>query len=324
MKKVAILGTCQSKAIFNMLRTSEIFNKEFKVEVFLVTHEASEDDIENFFSNLSGIDIIIHQPVSENYRDGIISTFKIMNEIKKVNKNIISILYPYIYWDGYFPSCCYIKDSNNKLIQKFGIHYHHKEIIKEIVRKIKYEKEDDYYFNYISNEDINKMKQNFKIEGINILESALESIKDLQHREKFPYGYGKEIDIKVTDYIIENYQNERLFFSMNHPCNNVLFHVIYKILEILEENYKISSFLIFNEIKKNVKKEELDSFSFPIEKKVEEILNLNFSSEVSLINKKLYEYSELIEKYFNHYLYCIKIKTLVNNYKNWESREKKY
>lgn len=59
-----------------------------------------------------------------------------------------------------------------------------------------------------------------------IMEGVRLSFSELKRREE-------KADIKISDYIIENYKKRQLFYSKNHPTNDVLIEYTERILQCL-------------------------------------------------------------------------------------------
>lgn len=46
-------------------------------------------------------------------------------------------------------------------------------------------------------------------------------------------------DIKISDYILDNYKTEKIFFDTRHPTNFVLEEIVRRLLDFLEMNASI-------------------------------------------------------------------------------------
>lgn len=73
------------------------------------------------------------------------------------------------------------------------------------------------------------------VETVEIIDNAENSIHELYLREE-------GCDIKITDYIEENYKEEQLFYSKNHPNERLLNEYVNRLVEYL--GYKRRRFSI--------------------------------------------------------------------------------
>ena len=134
MKEIVFLGTCQIEAIANILVKLDFFNKIYHVKNIIKVYSAEIEEMNDFIQKMNEIDLVIFQPVSENYREGLFSTKRIKDAAERANVNMI--LVPYIFFNGYFPHIGYIKNESGQYIEKGEIIYHDKNIIKHLVEEI--------------------------------------------------------------------------------------------------------------------------------------------------------------------------------------------
>ena len=98
-KKFAIVGNCQAPSLKNFLITNDQFNRDFSCIGSYYVPGLKSDQIEEIYLNvLNQLDLIIIQPISENY--GKMSTKIILNHIKA---ECIVILFPSCYFSFYHP-----------------------------------------------------------------------------------------------------------------------------------------------------------------------------------------------------------------------------
>lgn len=311
MKQCAFIGTCQLKAISDILSKCSDFTSEYEICKVILVHSTSKEDINNFFTNeLKDVDLVICQPVSPKYRKGLVSTKRLL-EYKP--KSCQTILVPYLYFDGYFPSIIYLKDSQNKKVYKNGLIYHDKNVIKHLLNKIDVKKSKgvDTYLNLTHKEEVhvkritNILNDKYYY-GKNQTQRIInETVKILEYRELSPYDYKRPVDIIMSDYIKNNYNKTRLFFTMNHPTNDTLIELSKRILSHLEINSDLD--FLHN------LPEYLDDVIFPIYPSLIHNLNLEFKSDCYISNKCII-FDEFIKIYVKSYFKNIKISTLIHNY----------
>ncbi len=309
MKKCVLIGTCQIGAVGKILSSSPKFLEQYNITKTILVHVISASAIEDFFTKIKDIDLLILQPISQNYRKGIISTKRIQESISSTCQ---TIMIPYLFFTGYFPSMSYIKNTYNKKVEKYNILYHDLNIIKHLVEKIDIDKAGGTN-NYLK--DTHNKKAHFlRIKNILndkdyyskrfILRHVNKTLKILELRERNPYDYGKPVDIKMSNYIRNNYQNQKLFHTMNHPTNILLLETTKRILSKLSivEDILLS------------KKEYLGDMQFPIYPSISINLNLKFKTDITYIDKFTMNFNQFINLYINLYFKDIKIETLIHNY----------
>jgi hypothetical protein len=213
---ILFYGTCQSKAIKSVLNLNKEYN-QYHIQCYNtdITHE-------NFDNIINKCDIIITQPIPDNYRDKIyLSTNYIIQNCKK---NCKILIYQRQYLNFYYFDTSY-KQFNGDTLHK-PIDYHYNEMINCYKNNLSIE----YYINNIVNNKNYKTKE--ELEQI-----VNTSIKYLREKDKeIVNNYVKSDNIKyipVVDYIVDNYKNKLLFYSMNHPTKFTLQFICEKIIELL-------------------------------------------------------------------------------------------
>ena len=210
--KCTIYTNCQRGLIFEFLKLSEEFMQTYTVNLEEVppNHIAIRDQFVIPDEILEITKLFIYQPLDSKY--GNCSTEYVL---KKLPSDCISISLPRFYFKGYWPqhnSNPFNKankenfhglfpygDQNVNLMmnQEFSKN----NILQEISRK-------DFY-----NQDY-------------LLENLDYTLTELSKREA-------DTDIKVSDFILENYRKYRLFHTVNHPTDIVGFEVANQILRKL-------------------------------------------------------------------------------------------
>jgi hypothetical protein len=130
------------------------------------------------------------------------------NILSYLPKNCIKIVIPYVYADWLWGLAEIMKRDGTPHFDEIGVEVYKcmKYINKEIIFNMK---AGGFNLNDILNlYNDNKLNFNYderKEKGINILKSK-----------------EKTCDVKVSDYILENYKKERLFYTPNHPSPIIL------------------------------------------------------------------------------------------------------
>lgn len=209
-------------------------------------HLLSKSDIPYLDQVASEVDLLIYQPVSDNYK-GIfqLSTRYIKDRLKP---DCQTISFPIAYFTGYNPEMIYLRDLNGAVISEpFAYHdinilrlFAQGESVKEILKIIQ---ADDFYTAFFAEKQLN------------------ETIVSLNAREK-------EIDIKLSQFIQDNFRTERLFHVFNHPSGRILELIAGSILnhlKINDQNFKSGN-----------KMDLLSKNAFPIYPSLIKHLNIQF------------------------------------------------
>ena len=210
-----IYGNCQTELIQRfMAESDELMSRYIFVNIPRVCQE--DDQVWNDLIE-SGIfsfcDLFIYQIVLDNNRFGIArSTSRIE---KLLNENCIKVSIPNIYFDGYFPQLeknpyNVLEDVQEDGLFKWGDKFVNKLLLdgtdtNQIIKII-------FDEDYLSYQEVQKHIDN--------------SFENLEMREQFT-------DIKISDYIRKNFEERQLFFSPNHPNNELLIQCAIRILDFL-------------------------------------------------------------------------------------------
>lgn len=240
---ILFYGNCQAYAVLKTLNLNETYN---------VCHiECWKENIEKqyFTDIINKCDIIITQPINDNYRDvDYLSTSYI---IKNKKTNCKLIIFDSCYFNFYYFDLTY-KMFNNDVLHK-PIDYHYNAMIECYNNN----KSADYYINnFVNNLDL---KTSEELDTI-----AENSLKELQNRyknNKEKYNDQNMYVIGTYEYIKNNYKDKLLFYSMNHPTKYLIQFICERIIDILQIrntiNYNIDTLnnpkcILYKCISKNV------------------------------------------------------------------------
>lgn len=275
-----VYGNCQMESICNMLEFNASFRNDFALlripPIHLYKNKSQINEI--FYSRIiSEIDLFICQNVSLKNGYAIELSSEMISRQLKPQCRIIRI--HNIYFDGYFL-----------------------QIDNTIARKTAGNSER-YWFPYWD-----RYIHNFKHEGLKtksivdiitdadfipkeeILEKCGKSIAELQKREM-------NVDVGVAEYIKRRYSVRQLFYTRNHPCNEVLYVYTNSLLEILnyEKNPQMS------ESEMNMHFGSMKYCDWPLYPSVVSALGLQswekYLYTYTLIDTQLYRFDEFIREY---------------------------
>lgn len=157
--------------------------------------------------------LFIYQTVSDSNKfSPLLSTDRILKKLKRDCRkvNILNL-----YYRGYFPQIDENKNLPLKGLITIGLFPFRDKYI-------------DEFFKQGMNEDeiIKRIRKADFINSDEIDENAKASMKELENREK-------NVDVKIVDYIKEHIREEQLFYSCNHPNENLLTEYVNRIMEYL-------------------------------------------------------------------------------------------
>lgn len=217
MLNIFFYGNCQTIAVRQTLNLSGY-------NIFAITCCDTDIDKKKFTDIINKSDIIITQPISDNYRDlDYLSTKYVINNSKKNSKIIIfdSCSFNFYYFDLTYKN----NNKNNTKIDK-PILYHYNDMIKCFENKMPI----DYYINnYVNNMELKSSEE--------LEQMANDSLNELYKRyenNKKKYNSNNIYVITCHKFIKENYKKMLLFYSMNHPTKYVIQYLCEKIIKFLK------------------------------------------------------------------------------------------
>lgn len=247
------MGNCVTGAIPSFLATSSEFNEQYEIvsvkPVFMIK---TAQDIEEFKNSVSQCDVLVTQPISgEKYKEMGIDTVGIKN-ILKPQARFFAVPTPYFI--GYFPEQFYLHDANGNLVgecEGLPAPYHNKIILYGYINKMSSQETYDMLYRDKCYENPEKILK--------------ETIAELQNREK-------STTFAISDFIIQNFRKQRLFWTINHPTNALIFYISEQIANVLskDDNQKY--------IIKNIEKEFLNGWVTPILPSIEKNLQLEITN----------------------------------------------
>jgi hypothetical protein len=263
-KKIIFFGSCQIEAI------SKLLNKILKLENSKVIINWQYMIIDKDLpEELFDCDIFIYQPYSGpkiNYHTDLI--------ISKLKKNVKTISIPFLSFGGYWPDS--VTDIRNNLTKSDKLIYglfpqQSFELSKYLTIEEAFEKFDK---NFISS---NKIKEHIQI--------CFEKIQQVEEK----------CDIKILNYMKDNYKTQQIFYTIQHPCNNLLIYITVKLYEILIGNVPLDYLNYFKNIP-----EMLFVHTVMILPYVKKELDLKFSSKNKIFGKGLVSDKEYVQIYFEN------------------------
>ena len=273
MKTCLIYGNCQAAALRTYLQNNSTFVSAYRMIDIKPVHLLSKADIPYLDQVASEVDLLIYQPVSDNYKGIYQLSTRYLKERLKPECRQIS--FPVAYFTGYNPEVTYLRDVNGANVTKPSV-YHDINILRlfdegksnwEILEIIQ---DDDFY-------TVPSAKKQFT-----------DTLVSLQFREK-------ELDLKLSEFIKDNFKKERLFHVFNHPNKTILALIADLILERLGINDRY--------IHMGHNADILSKNSFPIYPSLVKQLNIEFPCDfVYRFENKIYSAEETVKLFTDFYL----------------------
>lgn len=278
MKNILFYGNCQTGGIKDIIYNCiNHFN--------IVTIPCFADIIEKntFLNHIKNADIIITQPIHNNYR----GTDYLHTEfiLKHANLSTKIIIFPSLHFNFYYFDYGYKFLNNNELLREPGDYHYY-----GLIECYKNSKSISDFFN----EFVNNVNLKTKEELENI---ANDSLNELKNRENEMLNYQNIRDcyiIHSSEFILNNYKNKLLFFSVNHPTKYLFHDIAEKIINYLNLPQKIDY--------------SIDPLHFNqrgiLYKCIQNVVNFNLNNseyKPHLYDYKLEDSKDIIQKYYDTY-----------------------
>lgn len=241
--RILIISNCQGRKIAAFLKKIFVYKKMKNIEIEYIKNYSSDEYIITNLKTISNknFDVFIYQPLRSNV------IINLIKDLKKVNKNLVEISFPYIFSDGL--SCLSLAMKGKKVKKVHGEKY-----IIDLLDK--------------------------KLSKIVIMKRFFKNKIDFKNQERFNNSLNEIIrreqttTIKVSNFIKENYKTKKLFLTHNHPSTIFFEYLIKNILNILKIEYdnlllnKIFKYKIINgqrvNVENNVSKLPIDNYVLSI------------------------------------------------------------
>ena len=235
-KKCALIfGNCQTEQLNKIFWRHIQFNREYFLLQIPAVCDYKDWIVEFIFGGggqfLQQVDLFISQHVKEANRFGTkIATKNIVTQLREDAK-IIWI--PNAYFDGYFPQ--YTHNARNIVIndEPTGLFPNGDRFIDEIMENSEMNPDIEKILDRICDPDF--------ISPEIIQNQTEKSLDELKNREWI-------CDVKISDYIEDNFRDEQIFWSINHPSSLVLFELakrIWRLIGMRSENF-LDREMLFN------------------------------------------------------------------------------
>lgn len=211
--RLAIIGNCQAEALRSILYKAD---SPFEIINLPEYHSMTPGDATSVIGLMDSADLVMAQRVSPDFR---IEELRPPNLRERLGDRCI--LWPNIYFDGYFPGLRYVYGSDSrKLIGPLG----------------------DYHFEQILGCWLQGLEPEIAAEQLispggwawSLGDPAEASLDRLQQREA-------DCHVGISDHIARNFTSRKLMYAMNHPRNSVLLEMLDRMLIYagIENGYRL-------------------------------------------------------------------------------------
>ena len=269
--KVLYYGNCQLFAVKISLNLQDV--KETHIECFNTNINESD-----FLNIIIEQDVIITQPINENYRDVLfLSTQFIINNCKKDCKIIIM---DSCHFDFYYFDLTYKYWNNDILHVPDDYHY------TSMMDCFKRNESVEYYLNnFVYNENL-KTKEELE----NMANQSINELIRRYNENLTKYKTCENIFIlSAYEYIRNNYKEKLLFYSMNHPTKFVIQNLCEQIIVIINKD---------NTIKYDV--DILNHYKSILYKSVQKVVHFDLNLNAPLV-KNNNNVRDITQLYFDTY-----------------------
>lgn len=272
--RILFIGNCQNTGIIHFLKKSEYFEKNFEVKQY-ANWQLIENQCDIPMADIQSADAFIYQPLRPVH--GCYSTDPTIEGSigYYVNDKCLKISYPYIFSSAMWP----IVQAGQGQNRWFG---------GEVIDNLIFNKK-------LSKQEILDLYQNDKIDW-DYRNRFNKSVELLKRKESIT-------DIKISDFILNNYKKELLFLIPQHPTSVVFLDVANQILERLNIE-KLDTNVIegINDINVEDSTYNLPSCMFPLDKSAIIDYNIQYGEEYLGDSKKFYLQRLLTYLNMNHNL----------------------
>ena len=273
-KLVIIYGNCHTAIIKEYLNACIQFQDEYTIYPLEYIQNIKNSSYFHENKCFKECDVFIHQSIQKSNRYG--ESFSSENIIKLLKKDCKIIAIPNVY---HLPICFFpqYEEGNEFRDRKGNTIFFRDKIIDSAYKNGRgYDYIYEQYFNLelFCNYDFSTQFRIF--------------IEKVRNREK-------DWDIKVADFILQNYKDKYLFYDPNHPTNFFMEYVsleLLKLFGILKPVFAKTDFSI------------MDTFEMPLYASTKKYFQLNIEPKdiIRISGRKIFNEKMTLENYTKQYL----------------------
>lgn len=207
---VIVYGNCHTETLTDMLLACPRLTEQYEIKRICPVHTIKTKD---YFDEpvFHECDVFIHQSIRLQNRYG--EEFASEKVIRKLKPGCRIIAIPNLY---HLPKCFFPQYSEEPELKRNGETVFFRDSVIDAGRRARLS-EREIVAEYLRDDLYSEQE---------ILDSFAAFIEKVRQRER-------EWDVKIADFIVENYRQHQLFFDPNHPTNYLLRFVADRVAEIL-------------------------------------------------------------------------------------------
>lgn len=192
-----------------MLSTNNVFIDLFEFVSFPPVHEIPQTMVPELHRAVADATVVILQQIDDGYRNGIgLGT----ETLVRIAEGATVVRWPSVYWAGYFPDLFYLRDPAGQPVVDGPFNYHDRMILQA----------------YTSGLDVRDachlLEDHTRPSEAQALAAKATAELDLR---------GQDCDIDIAPFIASRFRDELLFFTMNHPTNQMLGFIAQQIMDLI-------------------------------------------------------------------------------------------
>jgi hypothetical protein len=197
-KKYSIYGSCQAPALATVLNSCAAFTHDWEYVAVAPCYVATEEQIVRFRAEtIPQLDLLIYQPVSEDYR-GVNFSSAFLRGNLPVDRLALSV--QYVHWEAYHPT----------VNSPYGLLPHPEGYVDSLVAgAVALGVGEDVY--------LRRLEEIGASLCIDFSEIENWCLRELRVREAGENDGGRPVDIALADFIMGSYRHARLLHTIDHP-----------------------------------------------------------------------------------------------------------
>lgn len=189
MVSVVVVGNCQARPVADMLKRAM---PDIDIAGIGIVHLLKNDEAETYERLFTAADLIFAQRVTDNYP----VTFVRTGELKaRYSEKVVS--WPNLFFEGCNPELFYLRDAKKTMLGGPLRDYHNKTFF-------------DAWRKGLGVEEAIRLNHDADYNQSQYAGVVEKSLNELRNRES-------DCDVKMADWVADNFVGRRLFFTFNHP-----------------------------------------------------------------------------------------------------------
>lgn len=209
-QKCAVFANCQADLIKTCLGLSKEFVEQYELVKIPLNFRAIEQKFTFSDELLTSFDVFIYQPLQDKH--GELSTNRLLT---RLSDRCVRIGVPFVYFKGYYPQHVSNPLAKPSPRYPYGQFPYGDQFIIDMIEAGKTDAEI-----------IRTLTRTDLYEKEFLLDEVEQSLEKLAQRES-------QLDVKISDFIRQNYQHARLFDTLNHPTEMIGLELTNQIFQIL-------------------------------------------------------------------------------------------